>query len=872
VLKLTRLLGLATLTLVLAAGCAFLTPTPTSTPTPTPTPTPPPLAIFYQHPTLGFTIRYPDGWREVPPKDQSVQWQIERDSLEVQLQGGCGTFEGASLDDVIKAAKMGLQELPQGELVSEQYVILGEVRCYEAIYIAYFGEPHNELRKGKALLIPAPGRFFVLNARAPAERFDAVEPELTRILYSFDVLSEYTCPPPGGEALSLVPYEDKLQGFSISYPETCHPEIPPGAGAEDFAFSASCPDMNGWILVSVGYPSEAPTLEKVWEQSKMRAETTPDMKLFSDQKVTLDDGTPALELVFEGKPTGELVKVRELVVVRGNQVFHVKAVAPPDLFDKYEESTKAVFTFRLLPLLVSVTPTPTRTPMLGLTARPTHTPVPTPTFTPAAIPTTIPTPTATRTPTPTATPVPTSTPTPTATPAPTSTPTPTATPRPTPTPTRTPTPTPTPIPVTVGGAVLAGNIYGKGLTVLDDRGWTVLTTEQGVPAGLKPGTGIRPAINTNALAADAQGRVWIAHSDGLSVFDGRGWTHYPWLEGYPTSQIEAIAFDPQGRVWIGRYKEVVVFDGKDWTPYSSDLFGLGQFASSVKDIVVDQDGRVWVATGSGVAMFDGSGWTSYDRSRGMRYDIIEAIAVGHDGRIWVGHTFGVEVFDGTDWTSYGYLLCDVEVKDLSQVVSLAVDAEGRILVGTFGAFFTGYLFVFDGQSWTFTAVAGRSVDHIDTDAAGRIWLGTSLGILVFEGTRCTSYIEANSGLAYNKVSALAVVPPGPGSLPEQMPLKTGAVSGRVLRGGQPLAGAEVSVCTTVSYPYYYVSPCGGQVFSATTDGEGRFRIERVGIGSYELVIRTPEGEYYTRVGGMGQLPSSITVEEGQTTDLGDLGV
>jgi len=427
--------------------------------------------------------------------------------------------------------------------------------------------------------------------------------------------------------------------------------------------------------------------------------------------------------------------------------------------------------------------------------------------------------------------------------------------------------------VTIGGAVLAGNIYGRGLTVLDDRGWTVLTKEQGVPAGLSEGThGYN--INTYALGVDSQGRIWIAHSDGLSMFDGQTWTHYPsgWPEEYPTSMINAIAFDPQGRVWIGQYKQVSVFDGNKWKSYSSDLFGLDQPASSsVNDIAIDQDGRVWVATGSGVAMFDGSMWTSFDENRGMRYDGIEAIAVGHDGHIWVGHTFGVEVYDGTHWTSYGSLLCDVEVEELFQVQSLAVDAEGRILAGTFGAVFTGYLCVFDGQTWIPAAVGGRSVNHIDTDAMGRIWLGTSLGIMVLDGTHWITYIEANSGLAYDDVSALVVVPPGPALLPEQMPRKAGTVSGRVLRGGQPLVGAGVYICTIVSYPYYYVTPCGGMVFNATTDAEGHFRIDNVSIGTYEIVIQTPEGDYYTRV-NWTSLPTSIEVKEGQTTDLGDLGL
>jgi len=414
-----------------------------------------------------------------------------------------------------------------------------------------------------------------------------------------------------------------------------------------------------------------------------------------------------------------------------------------------------------------------------------------------------------------------------------------------------------------------GNIYGRGLTVLDDRGWIVLTKEQGVPAGLSEGThGYN--INTHALAVDAQGHVWIAHSDGLSTFDGKAWTHFP-DANYPTSMVEAIAFDQQGRAWIGQYKGVTVFDGKEWKTYGSDLFGLSQpAASSVNDIAIDQSGRVWVATNSGVSMFDGSKWTPYDESRGMKEQGVEAIAVGHDGRIWVGHIFGVEVYDGARWTSYGSLLCNVEVKELFQVKSLAVDAQGRILAGTFGATTSGHLCIFDGKAWTSIPVGGRSVEHIATDAKGRIWLGTSLGVMVFDGSGWVTYTQANSGLADNRISALSVVSPGPASLPERTPLHVGTVSGRVLLGDQPLAGAEVFVCTIVSYPFYYITPCGGEVFGAATNEQGRFQIDNVPIGTYQVVIHTPDGKWYARVGGLVQLPSSVEVKEGQTTDLGDL--
>jgi len=678
----------------------------------------------------------------------------------------------------------------------------------------------------KVVAVARQTQGLVAMGRAPSADWDTYGEDIDLVVYSLKLLPmPVGFPTPTPTPVGTGFYRNEEYGFSMSYPASWR-EMPPHA--EGVVFEVGAPEYMPAVAVTVMPSRGATTVVQVGlgfvETIKGQVA---DAEVVSQKEVSLADGMPAYEIVYVGTPPGAMgmkIVTKILLALRGEQTFMLQGYTTPQQFAQQQpEIDSVLYSFRL-ELRAVPSPTPT-------------------TPTPAA--------------------------TPTSTPTPTLAPTPTWTPHPTPTPTRAPTPTPTPIPVTVGGAVLAGNIYGRGLTVLDERGWTVLTKEHGVPAGLREITH-GSAINTYALAVDGRGRVWIAHSDGLSVFDGRAWTHHPWLDGHPTSGIEAIAFGPQGRVWIGRYKEVSVFDGQGWNTYSYELFELGEHALLVKDIAVDQDGRVWVATASGVAMFDGNTWTPYDKSRGMRYDSIEAIAVGHDGHIWVGHTFGVEVYDGTRWTSYGSLLCDMEVKDLGQVKSLAVDAEGRILAGTFGAVFTGYLFVFDGGSWTSTAVGGRSVEHIDTDAAGRIWLGSSFGVMVFDGAHWVSYIEANSGLAYNQVSALAVVPPGPASLPERMELRAGTVSGRVLRGGEPLAGAEVSVCTHVSYPYYFVTPCGGQAFSATTDEEGRFQIEKVSIGTYEVVIRTPEGDWYTRVGGLAQLPSSIEVQEGGTTDLGDL--
>jgi len=160
------------------------------------------LGVLYQHPTLGFTIRYPEGWHEVPAKPPTFQWQIESGSLEVRLEGGCAP-EGTTVEGLLPMIKSALEELPQSELVSERFVRLGNIRAYEIVFVAYFGEPHNHLRKSKGLIIMEQGRGLSLVGSAPVQEFDAWEPEFTRILYSIQLTPDYTCVTPTAEPPSL---------------------------------------------------------------------------------------------------------------------------------------------------------------------------------------------------------------------------------------------------------------------------------------------------------------------------------------------------------------------------------------------------------------------------------------------------------------------------------------------------------------------------------------------------------------------------------------------------------------------------------------------------------------------------------------------
>jgi len=352
-----------------------------------------------------------------------------------------------------------------------------------------------------------------------------------------------------------------------------------------------------------------------------------------------------------------------------------------------------------------------------------------------------------------------------------------------------------------------------------------------------------PSNQVTDVAVDNLGRLWVVTS-GVSVFDGRGWTHYP------SSAFEyiskAIAFDPKGRPWVAHYKGVSVLEDGGWVRYPAEEFGLGD-STNVKDIAVDGEGRVWVATGAGVSLFDGNQWKPLDEGSGLASKYTEAAAVGPDGRVWVGHSDGVSVFDHTRWVNYGTgTKADVEVKGLSQVKDLIVGPYGNVWAVTFA----GKAALFRDGHWTLydrtnSGLLGGHGTAVAIDGRKRVWVGTDWQVAVFDGEQWLTYTEATSGLTAGGVTAIAFSGEGPSTLPEPEDVGPGLVKGKVLFAGEPLAGAEVYVCWNVSWPMFFGdTPCSGEKHVATTDADGVFFIEPVAMGSYEYAVRTEAGKWY----------------------------
>jgi ligand-binding sensor domain-containing protein len=370
------------------------------------------------------------------------------------------------------------------------------------------------------------------------------------------------------------------------------------------------------------------------------------------------------------------------------------------------------------------------------------------------------------------------------------------------------------------------------------------------------------------IAVNEKGQIWVVTSYSLMVFDGQSWTYHQPPHG--VYSLEAIAIDSVGRVWIGYYGGVsVLLDDGQWLNYSSNEFGLGEYAGLINDIAIDHQDQVWVATSSGIAVFNGNNWTPYDESSGLTYDTIEAVVVDNQGQVWVAHSFGVDVFDGINWILYGnsYLekVPQIEVEELYSVQALAVDKQGFVWAGT-----NSYgVSVFNGDDWqtygSKECLYGSSVNSITCDNQGRIWVGTDFGLAVFDGSNWLQYTSNKTALCSNDITAIFVNGTGPLSLPPAPILDNGGATGTITINGQKVAGVLVVLCWEVEMFYSGESPIRGDSYSTFTDTIGSFYIDDIPPNRYILAVKTPEGKWYFSL-------SSFRILEGETTLIPEFSI
>jgi len=283
-------------------------------------------------------------------------------------------------------------------------------------------------------------------------------------------------------------------------------------------------------------------------------------------------------------------------------------------------------------------------------------------------------------------------------------------------------------------------------------------------------TNTPPSLILADVAVGSDGTVWVA-GGGISSFDGKTWTNYPYsgpiaiapdgtvwahkekglasLDGHEwrvhkdqaaiTHGITAMATAPDNTVWVVLWAVGIGhFDGETWTVYTPDDSLPGD-CEYIRDIAVDADGVVWAGfekatqkCKGGLTRFDGEEWTLYTGENGWTSNTVNSIAVASDGDLWVATLRGgISRFDGHTWHSY-----DV-VSELAPW--LAGDISAELATGPDGAVWAGVsdtALHFDGQQWTAygteDGLVDRTIRAVAVGPQGEVWFATNGGLSRYE--------------------------------------------------------------------------------------------------------------------------------------------
>lgn len=272
-------------------------------------------------------------------------------------------------------------------------------------------------------------------------------------------------------------------------------------------------------------------------------------------------------------------------------------------------------------------------------------------------------------------------------------------------------------------------------------------------------------------AIDLNGNFWVAGTGYVLNFGDTPWTIYSNFNiGMSEYFNEDIFIDSKNRKWIANGNGGInLFDCPHWEdygPWNSYLFPVPiDYTTLGAAVTEDKFGDIWMAY-DGVAggvvqiphgdVHDPFSWVVWENDNsGVNLQFIECITADIYANIWVGlDGGGISVYwhDSGTWENFYALLGFTT----NYIDDLYADQFGRIWIADY------QLDMYEDGVWSTYSHADMGIspdEHVLTanvDSSGILWVGTSVGLLKFDGTTWTNYNESNSDIAGNYISSIAI--------------------------------------------------------------------------------------------------------------------
>jgi len=201
-----------------------------------------------------------------------------------------------------------------------------------------------------------------------------------------------------------------------------------------------------------------------------------------------------------------------------------------------------------------------------------------------------------------------------------------------------------------------------------------------------------------AVAQDRQGFMWFGSQAGLSRYDGARIITFRNIVSDPRSLadnwVRVLHVDREGRMWIGTDGGLDRYDPLTQTfihypPTEPAKRGNGN--RHVRAIVDDGEGGLWIGTSDGLQHLDPltGRYQFWHHDAGLPgslgNDQINALARDVDGRLWIGTATGLDVLEPGAQSFRHFRVEAAPDTRFEAVLSLHVDPQRTLWVGTMGS-------------------------------------------------------------------------------------------------------------------------------------------------------------------------------------------
>ena len=269
-----------------------------------------------------------------------------------------------------------------------------------------------------------------------------------------------------------------------------------------------------------------------------------------------------------------------------------------------------------------------------------------------------------------------------------------------------------------------------GMLMIENENWILYdTTNSDIPSNILSSINVDENLNFWAGGYNDIGNF------RLTKFDGNIWTIWNSSNSpIPKDNIMAIIFDSQGDLWL-------ICKDADYPSEINYILELTQDSiwishasfrtfNGFRQMLFDEDQILWIDVWNGLYKYDGNNLTFIPAGSIGQY--VTEIKKDSLGNIWIATGIagwgGLIKYNGISFTS------NYNIK----AISIEVDAEGNIWVGTESFSYQAELLKYNGSSWiTYNSTnsqlpATYRINDLAFDVFGNLWIATDdAGLVVF---------------------------------------------------------------------------------------------------------------------------------------------